>query len=333
MNLNRTNKTMNTNKTMTTNKTRGLNKPQKPTRTLYRAAQIGVLDKFPPELLTETSLGAKDKRGFSPLHYAAFYGFLDQIPKTLFSQANLLDLDARGNTVLHTAAHNRQLDQIPGELLTPAMWHSENTKGWSVLDVAVYRGDLRQVPKELLTEANLLVWDIKFPYGALISNIASRGQLDCIPQEWLSFERVCTSSSSYPVLHLAAMNGSLEQIPSRFLTTDHFLLRGPDGETVLHCASRYRRLHRVPPNLITKELLLAQNSHGKTVLASAAQQDELNFIDPKLFVKDFKAVLAILDTVLGETKPKDEAAVKLQIRDWLCQVANAALGRPYTAKP
>ena len=92
----------------------------------------------------------------------------------------------------------------------------------------------------------------------------------------------------------AAENGTLNQIPREFLTTENLTIKGSSGWTPLHFAAQYGQLDQIPKELITQENLTIKNKNGWTPFHWAARYGHLDQI-PEEFIPAAKNIGQISD--------------------------------------
>ena len=115
-------------------------------------------------------------------------GCLRQIPPQLLTEKMVAAQNRNGDTPVHAAADREILDQIPEGLLTPAVLDIPEGSNWStaIHVAAEYNGVLSQIPPQLLTRQMFAVED----------------KIGRTP------------------IHLAAVAGTLDEIPAGLFSTD-----------------------------------------------------------------------------------------------------------------
>lgn len=142
----------------------------------------------------------------------------DNIPAASISEITLCTPDANGNTALHYLARTGELGKIDSQYLTEANMLLKNNQGCTPLYNAVIWGFFCEVPKKALTTKTLAA---KPEYGdTVIDLVTAKGLIIEIPEDVLE---QCNISK---MAHILAQNGTLTQLPKKFLTRDVLLYNG-----------------------------------------------------------------------------------------------------------
>jgi len=178
---------------------------------LHAAANYGVLNEVPPDVLTLENMFAEDNDKMTVLRLAILSEHLDQVPKELFTAEVLLRRAPNDDTLLHELVLRRRLDmvpqdvlisnllvvgrahtvlesaimsncleQVPKEVLTPELLSKQDDKGENILVLIALFQQLDRVPSHLLTADNLF-WPVSRAVACPLGVVAKFGQLDCIP--------------------------------------------------------------------------------------------------------------------------------------------------------
>ena len=110
---------------------------------------------------------------------------------------------------------------------------------------------------------------------------AFNGHLDQVPPALLTVAALReTTSAGDTVFHAAAISGHLEQIPAAQLTRDNLVIASKSGFTAIHAAAETGQLKKIPVAQLTRELLLTRNDNGDTPLHAAAHEGHLDQVPP-----------------------------------------------------
>jgi hypothetical protein len=135
-----------------------------------------------------------------------------------------------------------------------------------------------------------------------LATAAQKGTLDKIPKVWFTKESLTalTNSEEDTVLHMAARNRNLKQIPQEFLTNELLTIEGYNGHTPIQLwAGSHKKAYDnkepdiIPPNLLTEKNLLSTNNIGNCALFYAAKYGNLNAIPYPILKKHKKVCLKI----------------------------------------
>ena len=114
---------------------------------------------------------------------------------------------------------------------------------------------------------------------------ALEGTLDQLPREWLTRANLTwTNYIGSTPLHNAAMNGHLDQVPRAHLHWGNLGVKDDIGATFVHTAAARGHLDQVPRELLLDEVAMGlTNDFGDTPVTLAAKQGCLEQIPWELF--------------------------------------------------
>jgi len=138
-----------------------------------------------------------------------------------------------------------------------AEWTTPGLIGVSRLHEACMNGNLEKVPKLLITDEYLSQTEARSKETSF-HYLAISKALDKLPIGVLNHQNLTKPDAlGTSVLHIAAENGSIEQIPKNLLTRE-ILLEG-DTRSVLHLAARYGHLDKLPDVFLPEDYLIEIN--------------------------------------------------------------------------
>ena len=116
---------------------------------------------------------------------------------------------------------------------------------------------------------------------------AFNGHLDQIPAALLTGEALREETSAGDtVFHAAAISGHLEQVPAELLVYENLSIPSKTGFTAIHAAAETGQLGKIPPERLTSELMMTRNDNGDTPLHAAAFEGHLDQVPAALLTRE-----------------------------------------------
>lgn len=200
------------------------------------------------------------------LHVSATYNNLQNLPEHLLTAQNLTFKNALGSTVIHNAIGWKFISKLPESAFTIDVLLAKNSFGSTVLESIVGSTELAELPPGYLAK-NLHECLEKEP--TILHRVAKAGHLDKLFEglDWEAFEPFFAGrdDDGLTVLHIAAANGNLCQIPRCVMTHDNMMLAAR-GLTVYHEAAVTGTIDQVPVELLTDHVLRLEPEDGKNPL-------------------------------------------------------------------
>jgi len=178
------------------------------------------------------------------------------------------------------------------------------------------RGDLSQLPPSTLTKENVEKLE---SHGITLPFIASiRGKIGCVPEEFLSHQKMLAETMGYNALELCKIAGIVHQLPNSLLTEEflkikkgplepnlyhtiaeegqlgkiprpelkeEYLLLYGSGKNSYHVAAFNGTFKDIPKELITTKALLSADCTGRNVLHHLASSKSLREVNPKFLTE------------------------------------------------
>ena len=207
----------------------------------------------------------------------------------IWNPSMLKKTNERGETILHIAARKGFLDQCPHELTEGMLTATSNYRGQrhkTVIEYAAQYGNLHQIPEAILKRE--IAKDIMYERN-ILTLAALNKHINQIPRTCLTEQTLLREDAGENCFQSAASGGSLDQIPTKFLTAHNLTTITRSGSNALHRAARHGNLYQVPQNVLTAENLGIFNHQEQTAVQIAAEYGFLNQI-PLQTIKDLMYV-------------------------------------------
>lgn len=208
--------------------------------------------------LTKENLFQVYLNGETPLHRAATQGKIKEIPQNLLQDPEVWTQgDERNRTPLHNASTKKCLDQVPIGILLykkSKLLDSQDSLGTTPFSQTIAQDCFHQLPEESITLKRLLDKKEDGKKNAL-ELLTISGDLGKLPKGLQTPETFTANlGEKQTSAHVAAANGTLDQVPQRMFTSESLLILNENQTSPLIYCLLFKTISQIPINILDQIL-------------------------------------------------------------------------------